>query len=372
MKIAIAINTSWNIYNFRRGLIDTFLADGHEIIAIAPRDDYSSRLEEIGCRFIPLEMSASGMNPIKDLMLLWHFWRVLKSVKPDVLLTYTIKPNIYGSYAGGRLDIPVIANVSGLGTVFLWKGYVKSIARTLYRWGIRHAAWVFFQNPEDKEAFLKEIPLDRERLSVIPGSGVNLSKFVQAPLPGGQRLQVLMIGRLLVEKGVYEYIGAIRRILERGLKIDFHLLGPLDTSHKRAVSADDLEEWCKAGLVKYTQHSDDVAAYISQSDVVVLPSYREGTPKTLLEAGAMGRVLIATDVPGCRQVVHHGYNGLLCEVKNVDALAEAILKVNELSVSERQQWGDNSAQYIAENYDEQIIIRQYQSKIEELVPFIGV
>lgn len=366
MKIAIAINTSWNIYNFRRGLIQRFLDEGHEVVAIAPPDEYSAKLAALGCSYVPLPMSASGMNPITDGALLLRFYRILRQERPDVLLSYTIKPNIYGALACKALGIPIIANVSGLGTVFLWKGYVKKLAVGLYSFAFRHASWVFFQNDEDQHEFTRFVKMDLSKTSLLPGSGVDIGHFGPVPMPTDKVPELVMIARLLVEKGVYDFIEAIRLLRKKGLNVRFHLVGSLDETHARSIAAEELASWQEEGLIRYTEHLEDVRPVIAQASAVVLPSYREGTPRTLLEAGAMGRPLIATDVPGCRHVVRDGENGFLCKVKNPTDLAAKIKLFLALSPEERATMGANSRRFIAENFDQQLVIRQYHRKVADL------
>lgn len=367
MKIAIAINTSWNIYNFRRGLIQYFQDRGDEVLTIAPKDDYSEKLVEIGCNYRALEMTASGMNPVRDSGLILEFYKILKEERPDVLLTYTIKPNIYGSLVCGMLRIPCICNVSGLGTVFLWKGYVKKIATSLYSFGFRFNRWIFFQNDEDREEFLKFVKVNPEKTSLLPGSGIDVEKFKPRPDPQNPVPVFLMIARLLVEKGVYDYIEAIRILRKKHLAASFRLIGSLDENHSRAISRSELDEWIAEGLITYTEHLEDVRGAIAAADVVVLPSYREGTPRTLLEAGAMGKPLIATDVPGCRHVVIDGNNGFLCKLKNPADLASRIQLFLAFNPEERSEMARNARQSIVDRFDQQLVIDQYARKIDELM-----
>jgi len=367
LKVAIIINTSWNIYNFRRGIISHYLKAGHEVVAIAPKDEYSSKLIDIGCEYQELSMSGSGMNPVSDLILLYKHWYLLKNVKPDVVLTYTIKPNIYGSIACGWLKIPCICNVSGLGTVFLWKGWVKKFASWLYRYSFKKNSWVFFQNNDDRLQFLSSVELDIEKTSLLPGSGINIKSFEYTSTDYGDTPIFLMIARLLIDKGVYEYAEAAERYINSGKKAVFWLIGEKDPDHKRSIDLLALQKWQDAGIIDYYNKVDDIRGIIGRAEVVVLPSYREGTPRTLLEGGAMGRALIATDVPGCREVVEHGNNGFLCEVKNSQSLFEAMVKYSDLSRTEKEQLSRNSRIKIEKEFDENLVIQLYSDKINELL-----
>lgn len=366
MKISIIINSSWNIYNFRRGLVAHFLSRGDSVVAIAPRDEYSEKLVQMGCTYRALEMEGSGMNPLADLGLIWRILRILQQERPDVILTYTIKPNIYASLAGGWLGIPCICNVSGLGTVFLWKGYVRSIARLLYRAAFRSSSWIFFQNDEDRRDFLREVRIDHTRTGLLPGSGINVAHF-QPVETHHEPVVFLMIARLLVEKGVYDFIEAVKIMKAKGAKAVFRLVGDLNETHSRSIKAVELEDWIAQGLVEYMAHVEDIRPVIAKADVVVLPSYREGTPRTLLEGGAMGKALLATDVAGCRHVVEDGRNGFLCKLKNPADLASKMKLYLALTRDERVEMSNSARKSIVSRFDETLVIDQYRDKVDELV-----
>ena len=367
MKVAIMINTSWNIFNFRKGLVQAFLDRGDEVVAIAPPDNYSNRLTELGCSYRPLEINASGMNPVIDFGLILTMRRILKDEQPDVLLTYTIKPNIYGSLASHGLHIPCICNVSGLGTVFLWKGAVKKLAVRLYKYSFRRTSWVFFQNDEDRTDFINLIPIPLNKTSLLPGSGINTEHFKPIAVEPNEQPVFTMIGRLIVEKGVYDFIEAIRLVKKRKPNTRFRLIGEFDPSHARSIKKEELDSWIAEELIDYVPHLTDVRDALATSDVVVLPSYREGTPRTLLEAGAMAKPMIATDVPGCRHVVKDGDNGFLCKVQSPKDLAAKMLLFLALSSQEREQMAITSRKMIVDKFDEQIVIDHYLKLIDDLL-----
>ena len=367
MKIAIILNSSWNIYNFRRGLVQYFLDRGDEVVAIAPKDDYTHRLEKMGCKFVPLDMEGTGMNPIRDFGLIFTIRKRLKKEQPDVVLSYTIKPNMYGSIACGSLGIPCICNVSGLGTVFLWKGILRRLAVNMYRFAFRFNKWIFFQNNEDRDEFLSFVNIDPKKTGLVPGSGINTSQFRVAPSGNTEKTVFLMVSRLIVEKGVRDYVEAIKHIKGDKNKLEFRLIGGLDEGHARSISRDELDEWIGEGLITYKQHSDRIADEMRQADVIVLPSYREGTPRTLLEGGASGKILLASDVPGCRHVVRSGVNGFLFEVRNPQDLAAKITLLMSMSTREREIMSENSRKIIEEVFDESHVIKAYSDKIDELL-----
>ncbi len=363
MRIAIVINTSWNIYNFRLGLIKSFIERGDEVIAIAPKDDFSELLMQEGCAFIPVEMDTKGSNPIKDLLLIYRLYKTYKKTKPDVILQYTIKPNIYGSIAARFLKIPTICNVSGLGTVFLKDDLLSKISRLLYKFAFTFPAKIFFQNNDDKTLFLDQKLIHSTLTETIPGSGINLEKFPSIPLPHNQPFVFLLISRIISDKGIYEFIDAIKILKEKGVKARFQLLGAKDPAHKRGISLGEVGAWIQNETVEYLGTTNNVQPYIAKADCVILPSYREGMPRTLLEAGSTGRPIIATDVPGCNHIVEDGYNGFLCKVKNAKDLAAKMLEMMSLDKAALEMMGGNSRTKVENTFSERIIINKYQEAI---------
>ncbi|MEP2026482.1 MAG: glycosyltransferase family 4 protein [Reichenbachiella sp.] len=366
MTIAVTVNTSWNIYNFRMGLIRALLKQGNKIIAIAPQDDYSKNLVEDGCQFVPIVMDNTGSNPFKDYSLYRQLKRIYKDQKPDIVFHYTVKPNIYGTLAAYELKIPVINNVSGLGTVFLNKGIASFVAKKLYQKAFSHAELVFFQNSDDHQLFLMEIPLPNLQTDLLPGSGINLSEFSVSPIIGEEKV-FLMIARLIKDKGVLEYLEAAELTLKKYPKSKFQLLGKLDPNHARGIPESIISEAHNNSIVKYLGETDDVKPYIEKATCVVLPSYREGTPRTLLEAAAIGRPIITTNVAGCKEVVSEGETGLLCEERNALDLSEKINTICEMPQKELSVMGKNGRQLIESKFDEQIVINQYLKHLSNIM-----
>ena len=235
MKIAIVLNTSWNIYNFRMNFIRALQAEGHEIHTIAPVDHYTPHLEAAGCTHHKVKMDSRGANPIKDLALIIELGLIYKKLRPDVILQYTIKPNIYGTLAAAFLKIPVINNVCGLGTVFLKRNLTSSIAIALYRISFRFANKVFFQNPEDRELFVSKKLISQQASDLLQGSGIDVTHFSPAPYSRNKKFTFLLISRLITDKGIFEYIEAIHKLRERGADFKFQLMGATDVNHKRGI-----------------------------------------------------------------------------------------------------------------------------------------
>lgn len=359
LKVLIAVNTAWNLVNFREGLIRALVGAGYEVVVVAPYDEYAHQLPEFSCRYVPLIIDNKGTHPGRDMLLIWRFFRLFQSEKPDVFLGYTIKPNVYGSIAARSLGIPVINNITGLGTSFMKAGWLNYFVRMLYRFALVRSFRVFFQNNEDRQLFVSSTLVDKTVTDRLPGSGIDLLQFVPVPLPSGVHLRFLLIARMLRDKGVWEFVEAARILKQRGVIAEFCLLGFLDVKNPAAISRLQMDEWVAEGTIRYLGVSDNVREEIARANCVVLPSYREGTPRTLLEAAAMARPIITTDAVGCRDVVDEGVNGFLCRPKDAVDLAEKIAQMIALSAEERELMGVRGRRKIELKYDEQIVIRKY-------------
>lgn len=372
-KVMIALNTAWNLVNFRAGLIRALIAAGYEVVAVAPDDEYSPRLAALGCRFVPLPMDNKGVNPGRDLLLLWRFVRLLVSERPDVFLGYTVKPNVYGSMAAHLLDIPVINNVAGLGTAFIKQNWLTKVVKTLYRVALLRSGKVFFQNEEDLDLFVATGLVKQQVTGRLPGSGVDLARFAVAPLPsftgeGDGKVRFLLIARMLREKGIAVYVEAGRLLRDKFPNAEFCLLGFLDVQNPSAISREEMAAWVAEGAVSYLGSSDDVRKEIAMSDCVVLPSYyREGTPRSLLEAAAMGRPIITTDAIGCRDVVDDGVNGYLCHSRDEEDLAGKMAQFLEMSADARVAMGLAGRAKVEREFDEHLVIDRYLDAIANVL-----
>lgn len=366
-KVMIALNASWNLVNFRSGIIRALVAEGYKVIAVAPQDDYSIRLEHLGCHFFPLAIDNKGTHPGRDFLLLLRFFNLLRRERPDLYLSYTVKPNIYGSLAAHVLGIPVINNISGLGTAFLQTGLLNRIVRNLYRLALAKSAQVFFQNNEDKNFFIKEGLVSEAVVDCVPGSGVDLMKFTPCPLPHGTPIRFLLIARMLWDKGVGEFVEAARILKARGFSAEFCLLGFLDVPNPSSITRTQMEEWVTEGVIRYLGVSDNVCEQIAQADCVVLPSYREGTPRALLEAAAMARPIVTTDAVGCRDVVVDGVNGYLCRVKDARDLADKMAQIAATSKVDRDVMGLCGRKKMESEFDEKIVIKKYLYAIKNIL-----
>jgi glycosyltransferase involved in cell wall biosynthesis len=361
-RVVISINAAWNIANFRAGLIRALVDTGYEVVAVAPPDVHVARLEALGCRFVPLTMDNKGANPAADLALLARYYALLRRERPVAFLGYTIKPNVYGSLAAQALGIAVLNNISGLGTAFIRDSWLTRIVKQLYRTSLRRSHTVFFQNEDDRSLFVSQGLTRREQSEVLAGSGIDLVHFAADPRPAirppGVR-RFLLVARLLRDKGILEYVEAARIVRRAYPQARFGILGFLDVENRTAITRTEIEGWVAEGVIEYLGVTDDVRPHLRDCDCVVLPSYREGTPRTLLEAAAMGKPLIATDVPGCRNVVDHGVNGLLCRVRDGADLAEASLTFLGLPDAKVLAMGRASRAKVEREYDERLVIDRY-------------
>jgi glycosyltransferase involved in cell wall biosynthesis len=308
-------------------------------------------------------MDSRGANPIKDMGLIVEFFLIYRRLRPDMILHYTIKPNIYGTLAAALLNLPVINNVCGLGTVFLKNGIVSRIALALYKWSFRYPKKVFFQNPDDYKLFIERGLVSAGVADLLPGSGVDLNRFYPSAYRRNGTFTFLMISRLISDKGVYEFIEAVRKLKEVGLNARFQILGPKDPHHKRGIKLKTIDEWVDSGVVEYLGTTEDVRQFIHKADCVVLPSYREGVPRTLLEAASSGRPIVATDVPGCHQVVEHNYNGLLCRLRDSVDLAEKMREMAAKDEASLRVMGENGRKKMELEFSESRVIEKYVQTI---------
>ncbi len=374
VKIIITANSAWNLFNFRSSLITSLIIAGHEVTACSPKDAHVHKLQQLGCDFVELSMDSRGINPVRDMWILVQFTFLFWLNRPNVLLSYTVKPNIYGSIAAKFLGVKVINNISGLGFAFIKGGWITIVVKFLYKFSLYSSKKVFFQNKDDLNLFVEQGIVKVTQADLISGSGVNLQRFSPEEIPCTQYSGLLsqkpfcflLVARMLKDKGIEEFVQAAKQLHSKFPLVEFALLGPLDPQNSAAISNTQIQTWLNQGVISYWGNSADVRVEISRADCVVLPSYREGTPRSLLEAAAMGRPIIATDVPGCTEVVRDGYNGLLCKPRDANDLALKMSRVLELSQETFEQWGINSRSLVEQNFDEQFVIKKYLQAIDSL------
>jgi len=330
MHILITVNVAWNIVNFRSSLVEALIEDGHRITALVPMDDSVRQVRQMGCEVVSLKMDAKGLSPISDFALFRAMRKVFKERCPDVVLSFTIKNNIFGAFAARGLPLTFFPNVTGVGTAFLSSALLRQATKFLYRCAFRPLTHVIFQNDDDRILFESMHITKPEQAVLVPGSGIDLKRFPFTPMPdqsNEEAVTFLMLSRVLADKGVREYAEAARHLKSRYPSVRFQLLGACDALNRSALSMTEVQAWVNAGYIEYLGRADDVRSAIAKADCLVLPSYREGAPRALLEGGAMGRPMVTTDVPGCRSVVLPGETGLLCAPRSAADLSDALEKI---------------------------------------------
>ncbi len=366
-SIWLVANTSWYVFNFRSRLISVLQARGYSISVLSPTDEYTERLAKAGIRHFHLPVDSGGTNPLKDGQLVAWLLRLFRRERPNLLLTYTPKVNIYCSVAAAVLGIPVVANISGLGRAFVNDGWLTSLVKLLYRAALRHPHRVFFQNEDDRQIFLDNRLVAGKRTERLPGSGVDVERFsprrrISARI---RPFVFLLVARLLWDKGVGDYVEAARIVKRQTPDTEFRLLGFLDVQNPSAIPASQIAQWQAEGIVHYVGVSDDVVAHYAEADCVVLPSfYREGVPRTLLEAASMAIPIIASDAVGCRDTVDDGINGFLCEPRSPADLANKMLRMVRMGPVERAKMGAAGRRKIQASFDERVVIERYLHAID--------
>ena len=372
MKLILFANTEWYLYNFRRSLALALRDAGHEVLLISPPGPHGEKLRALGLNWQPVPMDRRSLNPLREAALLWHLVRLLRRERPDVVHGFTIKSAVYGSLAARMAGVSARVNaVAGMGYVFISDSAKARLLRPIVRALLKLAlggrnARLILQNPDDVALFEHAGLVDPAQVRLIPGSGVDTARFApdSARIPG-ERLRVLLPARLLWDKGLAEYAQAARLLRERGVPVDLLLAGDPDPGNPAAVPERTVLGWVQEGLLEWLGHVDDMPALLRTADIVALPSYREGLPKGLIEAAASGCALIATDVPGCREVVEHEVDGLRVPVKDGVALADAIERlVREPAL--RARLGVAARDKALARFDERIVVAETMAVYGEL------
>lgn len=363
-RILIASNSCWNLAHFRRPVIRALVERGHAVVAVAPADDHQAELAALGATVVPIDLRPGGRDPGADLRLLRDYRRLIVQHRPDVMMTFTVKPNIFGGIAARLSGVPAIATVSGLGSGFLGGRWLERLVRRLYRLGLGRAKAVLFQNTDDRDLFLRGRLVREGQARLVGGSGIDLDHFAPAaPRPGDGPVRFLMISRLLADKGVRDYAQAAAILRSRNAGVRVALLGGPGGDNPSAVPLAEVERWHDDGILDYLGAAADVRPAIADSDCIVLPSYREGLPRSLLEAAAMARPMIATDVPGCREVVIDGRTGMLSPARDPAALADAMERMSATSAAERAAMGDAARLLAEQRFGERAVVESYLAEL---------
>ena len=373
-KILLCSNILWTITQFRLGLIKALVENGYEVVCVADKDDFSvlseTKITEAGARFVPLLMNRKGTNPISDIKYLLKLRKILMIENPAIVINYTIKPVIYGSIAARLLHIPSLAVTTGLGFVFNNNNLLTRITRLLYRFSLQFPAKVFFLNNDDREIFLLNRIIRIEKASILPSEGIDTVYY--QPITDSTKekgFTFLLIARLLWEKGVGEYVEAARIIKTDGsFYARFLLIGYIDSDNPGGISKTQIQQWSDEGVIEYRGTTEDIRNIISESDCIVLPSYyREGVPRTLLEAASMAKPIITTNNVGCKEVIDDGMNGFVCKSQDSIDLASVMRKMIQLTPEEREKMGQAGRIKILNQFDERAVINIYFKEIEKAV-----
>jgi glycosyltransferase involved in cell wall biosynthesis len=373
LKLVLFANTEWYLYNFRRSLAKALRDAGHEVLLVSPPGPYGQRLVELGFRWIPAPMERVSLNPARELALVLWLTRLLRSERADVVHGFTIKCAVYGSVAARLAGVPARVNaVAGMGYVFTSRDLKARLLRPVVRALMRMAlggrgSRLILQNPNDVALFEEAGLVDLASIRLIPGSGVDCVRFRPAAVRAqNDRFRVVLAARLLWDKGVAEYVEAARLLRDRLPRIELLLAGDPDAGNPAAVPEATVQRWVAAGLIRWLGHVDDMPALLRTVDAVVLPSYREGLPKGLIEAAACALPLVTTDVPGCREVVTDGVDGLLVPPREAGALANAIARLHD-DPELRARLGAAAREKALAQFDERLIVERTVGVYRELL-----
>lgn len=364
-RILILANNAGGLYNFRFELINELINQNYQVYFAVPQSIENNKVKliiESGARYIRTNINRRGTNPIEELKLIKKYKKIITEVNPDIILTYTVKPNIYGSYVANKFNKPVIMNITGIGSS-LAIGKLKSLVKNMYRYACRKARIVFFQNQSNYKFFIENNMITEAKTKLIPGSGVNIEKF--KPMEKTKEddiIRFLFIGRIMKEKGIEEYLQVAESLIKKYSNIEFQILGSFEEDRYKDIIYDNKNE-----RIKYLGRSDDVRNEIREVDCIVNPSYHEGMSNVLLEGAAMGKPLIASNIPGCKEIIEEGYNGYLFELKSVESMEEKLIQFIELDEESKEIMGKNSRRKVEKEFDRNIVINEYMKVIKDIL-----
>ena len=363
-KALILANSSSGLYDFRNELLLGLMDEGFEVVVSLPDDLKNKELNEEGCRTVHTEINRRGVNPVQDMALVRDYIKLIRKEKPSIVITYTIKPNIYGGFVCGLLKVPYVSTVTGLGTTFERGGMLLRLIVFMYKTALKKCRCLFFQNSTNKEVFEKH-GIRAKKHVVVNGSGVNLDKHNKEDYPGhaDDVTRFLYIGRIMKEKGTDEYLYAARELHKKyGDKVSFAGIGYFDDEYEAKVKEAEAE-----GYFKMIPYQKDIHPYIKECDAVVHPSYHEGMSNVLMEASATGRPVIASDISGCREIVDKDKSGFLFAPRDKEALLEALVRFTELPLDQRKAMGEAARSYVEQKFDRRSIILTYINEIKEII-----
>ncbi len=363
-KIVVLTNAIGGLWSFRAELMKKMKDEGYEVSIYAPNGDRFKDFEEMGCKVTAMKnLNRRGINPLQDLKLLREYKKILKAENPDVALTYTIKPNIYGGLACRMKKVPYISNVTGIGTAIAGKGMMAKLCMKLYKMGAKKASCLFFQNSSNMKLF-EERKVVKGKHRLIPGSGVNLNGHSLKPYPSDEgKFTFLFVGRVMKAKGIEEFLYAVEKLNEKYDNLAFGICGGCDEDKYLS----QIDEFSKKYDFTYYGRVNNIDDYYENAHCVVLPSYHEGTANVMLEGQANGRPVISTDAPGCGETFEDGVSGFICKVKDAEGLYAAMERMVNLSNAERKEMGLKGRANVEKNYDRRIVIDAYMEEIQKIL-----
>lgn len=360
MRVLIVANADIGLYKFRKELLEELVKNNEVYIAL-PKGEFYNELVAIGCRYIVTELDRHGTNPLKEFKVVSLYKRIIKEVKPDIVFTYTIKPNVYAGMACASLNVPYVANVTGLGTAVENPGIMQFVTVNLYRYGLRKAQKVFFQNTENRD-FMVNKGVVKGKHDMLPGSGVNLNSYTVSEYPNGDTVDFVFVSRIMKEKGIDQYLDAAKEIRKRHPETRFHICGFCEQAYEK-----ELQKLNEDGTIIYHGLVKDMAAIYRQMSCTIHPTYYpEGLSNVLLESAASGRPIITTNRSGCREVVDNGINGYVVEEKNSQDLIEKIEMFLAKSIEERKQMGLAGRKKVEKEFNRQIVIDKYLGEMKRI------
>jgi len=368
-KIAVIENGLFSTYTMREGLMQRLLKEGYDVTILTHTNSFVSQVEKTGLHV--MNIGSGNLNPWKVLKYIFNLYSALKKIQPDICLTFSIRPAIWGNFITRDLNIPTITNITGVGPLFTSKNLAYRMARSIYRHALQKTRKVFFQNFDDMNLFLQKKFVRKEIAERVPGSGVDYQKF--SPITNAKTNEenfiFLFIGRLIKDKGIFEFVEAARVIRKKFPNIIFNVIGPFwhQNLKSNTITKSDLQNWIVEGIIDYQGEKKDIRKFIAEADCIVLPSYREGTSNILLEAASMEKPIITTNTTGCKETVEDEVTGFLCKVKDAEDLADKMKKMYLLSEEDRKTMGRKGRQKIIKEFDKQIVINAYLKAIHEIL-----
>lgn len=360
MRVLILANNDVGLYKFRKELIEKLLNQHHEVFISLPDGDMVRPLEKIGCRFIDTPVDRRGINPKADIKLFNNYRKIISEINPELVITYTIKPNIYGGIAARFAKKQYAVNITGLGTAFENPGMVKTIVINLYKIALKKAKVIFFENSSNRDELLSLNCCRLERTVILNGAGVNTEYYNYQPYPNNDKVKFLFVGRVMKEKGVDELFEAMKRIFAEGAKTFLDVVGPFEEDYKEKLAKYQSEGW-----LMYHGYQKDVRPFIKDCDCFVLASYHEGMANTNLECASSGRPIITSNIPGCREAVLNGKSGYLCEPKNIESLYQAMRRIIQLKKEDREKMGIEGRALMVQQFEKRAVVERTINSIME-------